>query len=401
MIKFDFKKNFVIQKYGDILLLALALAILAGALLRFIPRGAGDSEERGFINITFTQWWQNELEEGFLESLIEEFESLNSGIGVILDTRSYEEIWQGFFDPYEETGPFTSDVLALDSLWLSELLSRGIIESPGPALISPINVFYYNIDILSEAGFSRPPRNRSEVIEYSREILSLGRQAIILDLESPRGLYDNIFPWIGAAGAALINNGNPTVNTNTVVNILAFFAALNGEGLILHGRYGSEEKIEDFINGRAAFMVANAMKIDHVREQMGEDSFSITSIPTPDNYAGRTFFSAFEWTLGINSASEHKAESRLFMNFLAENLYRFSRAAGEVPSEKITANDPIYSKVWEIAMAGDIANDFINMPWNELKDVFDEELDALFKGLAGPGETAAAIQRRWGLIINE
>ena len=65
-----------IKKHGDVLLMAMALAVLAGAIIRMtlkkvIPSAPG---------IVFTQWWQDDMGRAFLEDLVNEFESLHDGI---------------------------------------------------------------------------------------------------------------------------------------------------------------------------------------------------------------------------------------------------------------------------------------------------------------------------------
>jgi ABC-type glycerol-3-phosphate transport system substrate-binding protein len=63
------------------------------------------------------------------------------------------------------------------------------------------------------------------------------------------------------------------------------------------------------------------------------------------------------------------------------------------------AYDAFYSKVWDIAIAGETAQDFSALSWPELEESFKEELSALFAGKASAAETAAAIQKRWEAIL--
>ena len=390
-------KILYLQKYGDKLLFAIALALMIGALFPFLSNIINSTRREAIITLVFTQWWHDELEEDVLTGLIKEFESHHNGIRVVLDTRSYEDIWQDFF--YHRELSFRADVFALDPLWVPELQKKEIIENPSPVLLSFINVLYYNIDILAEAGFSRPPRNRGEFTAYSRAVTNLVRRGLVMEISGPRGAYDDVFPWIWSAGASLTNNGNPALATASFIASLAFLQTLNNEGLILHSAGG---KLEDFVLGRAAFMIAPAWIIDYVRKHMGDEAFSITSIPPPDNYAGRTFFASQDWILAINPASEHKDEARLFMDFLVENGSLLSEETVASPPDSIQAiSDPLYSKVWEIAMAGQVAGDFAGLPWFELDRLLREELDTLFTGTSTPAQTAAAIQRAWETILRE
>ena len=384
------------RKYGDKLLFAIALAVLAGALIPFVRSGSSPEEKASGI-VVFTQWWHGELEDDVLPGLIKEFEDLHGEIEIVLDTRPYEEIWQDFFNP--EALPLWGDIFALDPLWVPELLINEIIENPSSTLLSFINVLYYNIEVLKEAGFSRPPGNRSEFLNYSRAITNENRRSLVMDTNILRGVYDDVYPWIWSAGAGLVRDGNPTVTAGPVVDSLSFLASLNNEGLILHS---DGEKLEDFILGRAAFMIAPAGKINLVRKHMGDEAFGVTFIPSPDNYAGRTFFANLEWILAVNPASIHKEEAQLFVDFLVENAHLLSEKAGAAPSSRIQGiPDSFHSKVWEIAMAGESAQDFIGLPWVEMDSIFREELDALFAQTSTTAAAAAAIQRKWEAVLRK
>ena len=382
------------RKYGDKLLFAVALAVLLGALLPIITGYI--ARERAARTIVFTQWWHEELDEAVLTSLIEEFESRYNWIRVILDNKSYQDIQSDLFRSADDAPP-CGDIFALDLLWVPELMANEIIENPSQIILSFINVLFYNIDILTEAGFSRPPRNRSEFTAYSRELSNSAHRGLVMDMSGFRGAYDDVMPWIWSAGAGLINNGSPTAASAPVTASLSFLQNLNSEELILHSNGG---KIEDFILGRAAFMVAPVMFIDRVRERMGEEAFDVTSIPPPDNYAGRTFFASLDWVLAINPASEQKAEAQLFFDFLVENAPLFSENTRASPSSQ-AIYDPHFSKVWEIIMAGQNASDFDGLPWAELDHLFREELEALFDQTHTPAQAAAAIQRSWDSFLRE
>jgi multiple sugar transport system substrate-binding protein len=64
-----------LKPHVDILLMALAILVLVLALFR--SWGSKAIVEASAPTLVFTQWWQNELEPGTLEALIEEFEALH------------------------------------------------------------------------------------------------------------------------------------------------------------------------------------------------------------------------------------------------------------------------------------------------------------------------------------
>jgi len=392
-------RNFHSNKYFDKLLFALSIMVLAGLLIRVGSNKVFSAP--GSINLTFTQWWESDSDREIFSDLIKEFENLNDGIKVTLNTMSYEDLRSELLSDGETALP--GDIIALDLLWVPELPMLEICEAPH---LSFVDVLYYNVELLKDAGFSRPPKTRSEFLACARALKSRGgnRQGagsvLSLDLgdNSSRGIYDDVFPWIWAAGAELVRDGKPVVTSRSVVDSLSFLAALKSEGLIDDGLFYADagKKLEDFLSGKAAFMIASSGYIGFVMERMGEETFGVTSVPIPDNYARGTFFGSAEWTIGINPDSASKEEARLFADFLAGKTSVISEKTGALPENGVSpAWDPLRSKVSEIAIAGESARNLSGLPWTELERIFREELKTLFAGKASPAETAAAIQRKW------
>ena len=397
-----------LKKHGNKMVFVLALVLLAAAFFR---RGSTWLSVET-PSIVFTQWWESDLDKDTLRLLAEEFEDLHE-IKVTINYRPYDDLRRDLFDSPEDTPPaanFVGDVVALDPLWVPELLEMGSIEDTDSTLFSFIDVLYYNVGILKNAGFSRPPKNRSEFIDYARTLA--GRKDILpgyvlgfaLSENSSRGIYDDVFPWIWAAGVQLIRDGSPVVNSRQVIEGLSFIATLNNERLIAPDAFRADaaRKLEHFISGEVAFMVAPTVYIARVKDRMGEDAFGVTSVPAPDNYFGRPLFATAGWAFGVHSGAKRKEEARLFADFLAGKSSAFPEQTGAVPGNGAPpTRDPFYSKVWDIAISGDSARDFAGLPWTALESIFREGLVSLFAGGASPAEAAAAIQEKLGMGSRE
>jgi len=395
------------MKHMDKLLFVLALTILATGLAGYgIKKAAAPSKKP---SIVFAQWWENNPEKDALANLIKEFKKSNEGIEVVLKAVSYEDLYRELLGA-NSSPVLPGDVIALDTLWIPELKKKGDLEfqwqggfqrlSPETPLVSFINVFYYNVDILREAGFSRPPKSRSEFLNIARAITSeeKGRWALSLGRNCSRGIYDDIFPWIWSAGAELVKDGSPAVNSRPVIETLAFLASLEQNGLIAPGGSSADagKKLEDFVSGRAAFMIAPAKDIEFVRKRIGDNAFSVSSIPQPDNFSGKTFSASSEWTVGVNSNSAFREEARLLADFIAEKAPLLSEKL--MPRNR--TQDPFYSKVRDIAIAGESSRELAGLPWGKLADVFNQELSVLFAGQTSAADAAGAIQKKWEDVIS-
>jgi len=394
-----------IEKYRNKLFPLLLLPFFIALLIFLGIKLTNKKESAKPPSIVFTQWWEKDADKELLLEIISEFESLHDDFKIILNTCPYEDLRLALFQgtPLEDSISL-GDVIVLDTLWVSELSKKEIIENINANPVSFINILYYNINILKEAGFSRPPKTRGEFLAYAMSLAGSKRNqaGLALGMNSSRGIYDNILPWLWSAGVQLIKDGKPQVNSRQIVDSLSFLASLYSEGVLTPQSFAESpaEKLEDFVSGKAAFVIAPASEIGFVRERMGDEAFGVTSIPIPDNYSGKSFFAVSAWTVGVFSSSAHKEEAKLFAAFLAEKSAFISEKMNAIPGNGVPpAYDVFYSKVWDIVIAGEMAQDFSGLNWTALEESFREELLALFGGMATAAQTASAIQKKWEAII--
>jgi len=361
------------EKRFDILLVLAAVAVLAIALLR--GKGGGTTPVEAVAAavtasppraLTFTQWWGQAMDPDVLDGLAAEFEAAHRDVRIILDTRPREAVREALFawDPAAGPRPF-GDVVALDPLWAGALVDAGVVDagegSPDPAapLVSFIHPFFYNITILREAGFSRPPKTRSEFLEMARAVTDpeAGRYGLVLGLGSGDGMRGDVYPWVLAAGAHLVDDdGEPALGSRAVADTLKFLGSLDEAGLLSPSSLvqGEEDKLRAFAVGRAAFMTAGVEAIETVRRQMGDGEFGITSVPAPDAYAGAPVFGVSGWSLGTSA----REDARVFAAFLAERGEVLAEAAHAVPGAggaPRDTEDPLYEKAWDLYTVGEVS----------------------------------------------
>jgi ABC-type glycerol-3-phosphate transport system substrate-binding protein len=164
-----------------------------------------------------------------------------------------------------------------------------------------------------------------------------------------------VYSWIWASGAE---------GGTVAEEALGFLSRLSGENLLHPGspEFDESEKLEAFINGHSAFMIAAVQDAEILRRRMG-DSFGFSSIPAPGSQAGKPVFGVFGWSLGISGQSAYKEEAKIFAAFLAEQGAYLSEKLHAVPGNAASPSpavqkDPFYSKAWDLYISGD----FIRAP---------------------------------------
>ncbi|MDR2631518.1 MAG: sugar ABC transporter substrate-binding protein [Spirochaetaceae bacterium] len=415
----------------DWFLFCLAAAVLGAVFLsalRFSPNPRKASPDTVLV---FAQWWQDELEEDALESLVREYEALNPGITIRLAHRTYDGMAGALFNR-EDDAPLP-DVLGLDPHWLYELIRMDVLEPLRPykngegereraflfpdegqeeyedwalPLISFMSPLFYNSALLDAAGFDRPPKTREDFLAYARALTdpqapSYG-MALALSPETPQGLYRDVFSWIWAAGVDFTPETALDFTDPAVVDVLDFLNRLYREGLVSPSPFTktADEKRREFTEGRTAMMIGSIPEIDRIMEENPALNFGISTIPSSDKYLDRPVFGLTGWYAGISRESPHKDEAWAFLSFLSGRRSFLASMAHAVPGNQDdtagTADEnSLYAKAYDIYTAGAAADRFAGLPkTRELETILREELMAMFEGKNSPRETARLIQQR-------
>jgi multiple sugar transport system substrate-binding protein len=421
------------SKKIDLMLLVSALIVLAAGFISFrLVKKTPTAQKKDTTKETalvFTQWWEDELEEGTLLALAEEFEALRPGVKVQLDTRPYAEILNSLRSRGES--PPAPDIVGLDSFWLEDLVRQDLLEELNPwestenlpmeppegsdqkyekwgrHLISFTNPLYYNIALLQDAGFDRPPKSSTEMLAYALAVTdaATGRHALAMALgpENPRGVYRDVFSWIWAFNPLTFRESRPDFSARSTAGALDFLQKLRQEGCFVPGIFTKTEaeKREDFIQGRAAMMIASVADIRLLRQRMGEGSFGITVIPGESSFEGKPVLGLTSWRLGIPRSAARKDEARAFLSFLLERGPLIAEKAHAVPGSlgramDFSAGESLYAKAYDMYAAGEAVQEFQGMAGTDkFEALVREQLYALFEEGQTAEQTAGLIQEQW------
>jgi ABC-type glycerol-3-phosphate transport system substrate-binding protein len=266
-------------------------------------------------------------------------------------------------------------------------------------LVSYMDLFFYNIDILKKAGFDRPPKTRIEFLACARAAAKLDGvygAALGLSPDDPMGIRRDIFPWVWAADGDIgppPAPGRPPEISRAAADIIAFFGQLNREGLLAPGTFTSTGagRLEEFIDKKIAMMTGSARNLPLLRKRMGDSAFGLTVIPAAVTQ-GKTRLGLSGIYAGISGDCAHPDEAWAFLAFLAEKGPVLSAKLRAVPGSLPGAfpgisafpvnymlEDEQYSKAWDVFEAAEIVEGFSGHPWAEDIDrLVREQLAAAF-----------------------
>jgi len=279
-------------------------------------------------------------------------------------------------------------------------------------LVSFMDLLFYNIDILSDAGFDHPPKTRDEFLACARTLsraktdtATIYSIAMSLNIKDRQALARDIFSWIWANGGDFwVNADSPVLNTRNIISDINFLGTLNRDDLLAPEIFetSGDQRIEEFANGKIAMMIASSRTIPYLREKMGDSAFGITTIPD-SNTGGKYGINISSIYAGINSRSEYADEAWRFLKFISEKSSLFCLHMHAVPGlvknlipGDYVKNDFFYSKAWDIFEASRIIQGFAGkQSAQKYKTAFLEEFRIFFNGNQTAAQTVNAIQKRW------
>jgi multiple sugar transport system substrate-binding protein len=407
---------------------ALALAACSGG-----GGSSSDGESGGDVTLEFSQWWEPELPDGAFRELMDKFETENPGIKVKLLSGPYastkEQVVAG------AASGTMSDVVGLDGAWVSDFAKQGAItdltavmkdagyddsqlasqvQVEGKTYMIPVVNFVYpmftNDDLLSKAGVTAPPTNRTEFADAATKITALGENVhgwvLPLSLEAPNGIQNDVMSWVWASGGSMLKDGKPALTDNdAVTSATDYIQGLWDDGVIAPGSFTMKEqdKVEEFTNGRVGMMIDSLAHVTDLRESNPDLKFSISAIPAEDGYDGKRGIPYASWGIGIADNSEHKAEAFKLVEFLMseDTNSELSTMANAFPGNTASVpdfvkDDEVFSTAFDIYKSGYPANEFTGLPVAEqLMRDFGEQFQKALDGQQSMQDALAAAQTKW------
>jgi multiple sugar transport system substrate-binding protein len=430
--------HFLLMKKFDIALIAVAAAVLLMAFL-FYPVKKINLKP---TTLVFSQWFGSEDERILLDGIIAEFEDAHPGITVVPVYRTYQGIRHDFAyyagvirsedEPDQKNGArVLPDIVSIDPLWfndsekqvlfanqnISETSSAGVNNDVfSTPLYSYFNMLFYNIKILEDAGFDRPPKTRGEFMSVCLRL----KEKNIYGLSVSENFFTDIFPWIwpktGGDVSQAFNSEKDSFDftEKNVIESINFFNSLNGRNVLGRPPFieNEEEKINNFLAGKTAMITASSRLIKLFESEYGDLNFGVTNIPYPENNSGRPVFNMSCVHIAVLSVSQHKEEALEFIEFLSGKKIALAGATGAVSedaassvfaysrSANIESVSPVFLKAQNMIDSAEIVDDWkLFSAGAALNSIAGEEISSMLKHNSGAEETAKSIKRRYTSVI--
>jgi len=398
----------------DILLIIAILLLIITPLIVNLSFRAGSKSKQ--VNLYLSQNCEKLFGKEVTETLFREFGERNPDLKLHLLNASASA-------PDAKGKVVSADILFFDDEDFSSLVAEGSLmelnaftnyESGSTQfaipLVSFMDLLFYNINILSSAGFTRPPKTREEFTAYAKSVSGgnfpgVSGTAVSLSRNDHHSLSRDIFSWIWASGGDFwADEEGPVLNTRAITSDIGFLGSLNSEGVFASKIFDTtgEQRLEQFSQGKIAMMVASTRDIPYLRKKMGDEAFGITTIPvSASNGKYGIGLSAIYAGISINAVHPDKAWS--FLEFLVEKLPLLCTELKAVPgavSQLIPGDyvkeDPFYSKAWDIFESSKIVQGFSGKAGAKEYEVsFLLGLRSFLEGGATVQETASTIQMLW------
>lgn len=356
------------KKQWDMFLFIAAIAIFAVFIIcLFFRNPPVRRPARTVLNVSshFTELFGADI----AKTVILEYEEQNPHMqvhlvnqGSVPETESAPDII--FFDDDTLSGLVKASALASLDPYMYSGERNGTTQLALP-LVSFVDLFFYNIDILAVSGRIRPPKTRAELHDTAKAVsaqdgvfpLALGLGAGVSHNGMNQAVRRAIYPWIWADGPAILDRGSLS---KAAANTIIFINQLNREGLLEPGIFEKtgSQYLGEFAEGKIAMIAASSRHLPYLRQQ--GINLGVTALPA--TAVGKNRLGLSRIYAGISANCALPDEAWAFLNLIAGKSQVLAQALGAVPGSypanfpgEYIKEDELLSKAWEIFVAAEIA----------------------------------------------
>jgi multiple sugar transport system substrate-binding protein len=294
----------VIQWISVPVLLVLVLAACGPAATPELPEAPAQPEEPAVaeaISVNMLTMEQAGPTTEEMNAIVAEFNQANPNINVVIEYVSYDALHDKITTAMTSTPP-AYDIFLVDDIWYAEFADKGYLLDASDRIsnemedgifdaawdISTVGgkvygmpwlldqkYFYYNDDLLKQAGFDAPPKTWEELVEQSRVIKEKG--IVEYPIVWSWGQYEAaICDWVtlldGNGGSLVDADGKPSFNNEAGVKTLEWMLQSVEDGITNPASvsYVEEDVRNVFSQGKAVFATNWNYMFDLVNFQEAE-----------------------------------------------------------------------------------------------------------------------------------
>lgn len=310
-----------------------------------------------------------------IEEITAQFEEENPGVNVNLTFVSYDSLKQKILTS-AQAGEY--DVAVIDQPWVAQFASADIIEQAPESLsaeeeadiftpliesstyedtlytmpwLNDIEYFFYNEQMVEDAGFSGPPTTWEELVEQSNAMIEQGivDHPMVWSWNQAEGLVCDFAVVAGSYGGGLMDDDqNVSLDSTENQEALQFMYEGIESGIFNPNstEYSEDDVQNTFISGKAAFAINWTYMYDNAKDpeqSQISDDVGVALIPGTD--AAKSASINGGMGLGITSGSENPDEAWEFIRYLTSKEMQQSHVGITLPIWKSLYEDEEVLKV--------------------------------------------------------
>lgn len=297
-------------------------------------------------------------------------EQLNTAMQAAFSTKDMPDV---FLTPHGvdiRSLAFQDLILPLNEIvsedWTKQFLEGAFLEgknvidgniyswpTAGPEMMS---MLYYNQDLLSEAGYSEPPRTWDELKEMAKNIADKGQgnvYGIVFGGAVPINSYKRII--LGLAGntskeiAFDYQNGSYAYNRQDIVDATKLLKQMREDEAIHPASYTMKppEAMTLFAQGQSAFYIAPRWMLNQIKDSNPDMNLGLTYTPQKDgNPPVYGYTPAQDKSYVVSKSTKHPKEVGIFIeeSFASKSFYEryVTFPIGLSPMPEVNQNESLF-----------------------------------------------------------
>ncbi|MDN7242747.1 extracellular solute-binding protein [Planococcus sp. N028] len=367
----------------------------------------------------------------FRTGVIDEFEKQNPDIKIDLESVAYDQLHDKEIAAFNSGSSGGYDVVDVDEIWTAEYaegafirdvsdmltddMKSGILESGmnitkyndkyyGLPMFNDVLFFYYNEDLLKQAGFDAPPATWDEFVEMSTALQDQGLvdgNASNWGFSANEGLVCYFTQFLGSHGGQYMDEqGNIVFNNEQGQQALQFMVDMMGKhGVVDTSAVSANDRqiLDSFKEGKTAFVSGWSFYWGELNSDDSPVKDKIKVALTPGANGTESSTATGSMYLGISQQSEHPEEAWKFIEFLASKdiQKQQSTEAGSLPiwsdlytDADLTSSNPQFENMGKQLEYTLSRPSLVN--YNEFSKTLQNELQAALIGDKSPKEALDA-----------